>query len=64
MRLQLALNVKDLDAAVEFYSKMFGIGAFSPNDILEKENMNGYKGGDDHWIPLNLSRVGDGTDPE
>ncbi len=23
MRLQLALNVKDLDAAVEFYSKMF-----------------------------------------
>ena len=25
MRLQLALNVKDLDAAVEFYSKMFGV---------------------------------------
>ena len=24
MRLQLALNVKDLDAAVDFYSKMFG----------------------------------------
>jgi len=24
MRLQLALNVKDLDEAVEFYSKMFG----------------------------------------
>ncbi len=24
MRLQLALNVRDLDAAVEFYSKMFG----------------------------------------
>lgn len=24
MRLQLALNVKDLDAAIEFYSKMFG----------------------------------------
>ena len=28
MRLQLALNVKDLDAAVEFYGKMFGV---SPN---------------------------------
>ena len=27
MRLQLALNVKDLDAAVEFYSKMFGAPA-------------------------------------
>ena len=25
MRLQLALNVKNLDAAVEFYSKMFGV---------------------------------------
>ena len=25
MRLQLALNVKDLDAAVEFYSRMFGV---------------------------------------
>ncbi len=25
MRLQLALNVNDLDAAVEFYSKMFGV---------------------------------------
>ncbi|MEN8162202.1 MAG: ArsI/CadI family heavy metal resistance metalloenzyme [Myxococcota bacterium] len=27
MRLQLALNVKDLDAAVAFYSKMFGVPA-------------------------------------
>ncbi|MDJ0866254.1 MAG: ArsI/CadI family heavy metal resistance metalloenzyme [Myxococcota bacterium] len=26
MRLQLALNVRDLDAAVAFYSKMFGVG--------------------------------------
>jgi len=25
MRLQLALNVRDLDAAVSFYSKMFGV---------------------------------------
>lgn len=25
MRLQLALNVSDLDAAVEFYSRMFGV---------------------------------------
>ena len=24
MRLQLAINVKDLDQAIEFYSKMFG----------------------------------------
>lgn len=26
MRLQLALNVDDLDAAIAFYSKMFGVG--------------------------------------
>lgn len=26
MRLQLALNVDDLDAAVDFYTKMFGVG--------------------------------------
>jgi catechol 2,3-dioxygenase-like lactoylglutathione lyase family enzyme len=25
MRLQLALNVKDLDAAIDFYSKLFGV---------------------------------------
>ena len=25
MRLQLALNVRDMDAAVQFYSKMFGV---------------------------------------
>ena len=25
MRIQLALNVKDLEAAVDFYSKMFGV---------------------------------------
>ena len=25
MRLQLALNVRDLDAAVDFYSKLFGV---------------------------------------
>lgn len=26
MRLQLALNVKDLESAIAFYSKMFGVG--------------------------------------
>jgi hypothetical protein len=41
----------------EFYSKMFGIGAFSPNDILGKENMNGYQGGDEHFMPLNMMPV-------
>ena len=26
MRLQLALNVRDIDAAIDFYSRMFGAG--------------------------------------
>ena len=26
MRLQLALNVRDIDSAVDFYQKMFGVG--------------------------------------
>ncbi|MGH9132713.1 MAG: VOC family protein, partial [Ilumatobacteraceae bacterium] len=26
MRLQLALNVSDLDHAIDFYSRMFGVG--------------------------------------
>ena len=26
MRLQLALNVADLDEAVDFYTRMFGVG--------------------------------------
>jgi len=29
---------------------MFGIGVFSPNDILEKENMNGCQSGDEERI--------------
>lgn len=49
----------DTQARGEFYSKMFGIGVFSPNDILEKENMNGYEGGDKHWMPLNMAPIGE-----
>ena len=39
----------------EFYSKMHGIGAFSINDILRKENMNPIgPEGDAHLVPLNM----------
>lgn len=54
----------DTAARGEFYSKMFGIGAFSPNDILEKENMNGYHGGDEHFMPLNMMPVGQQPETE
>ncbi|HDZ14952.1 hypothetical protein LCGC14_1248490 [marine sediment metagenome] len=44
----------DWAARGEFYSKMFQVGAFSPNMILEKENMNPVEGGDERFVPLNM----------
>jgi len=37
---------------------MFNIGAFSPNIILAKENMNPIKGGDQHFVQLNMVPLG------
>ncbi|HEA67198.1 MAG TPA: phage portal protein, partial [Desulfobacterales bacterium] len=45
----------DWQARGEFYTKMFNVGAFSPNDILEKENMNpGGPEGDERFVPMNM----------
>lgn len=45
----------DSQARAEYYSKMFGIGAFSINDILEKENQNPIGAeGDQHFVPANM----------
>lgn len=44
----------DTAARAEFYNKMFQIGVFSQNNILEKENMNGFEGGDRRYVPLNM----------
>lgn len=41
----------------EFYNKMFQIGAFTPNDILELEDRNPYPGGDDHWVMGNMVKI-------
>ena len=38
----------------EFYSKMFLIGAYSINEIREKENMNPVEGGDERFVPMNM----------
>src|SRR4030042_750996 len=43
----------------EAYSKGFNTGAFSPNDILEMEDKNPYKGGEKHFIQLNMQPVED-----
>ena len=44
----------DSDARGKFYNQMFMIGALSPNDIREKENMNPIDGGDKTFVPLNM----------
>ena len=42
MRLQLALNVADLDEAVDFYTKMFGVG---PAERTGKSGVRYWPGG-------------------
>jgi HK97 family phage portal protein len=46
----------DSQARAEFNSKMFNIGAYSINMILEKENMNPIgPEGDVHFVPVNMT---------
>ncbi len=45
----------DSQARAEYYNRMFQVGAMSPNDILEKENMNPMgPEGDRKYVPLNM----------
>lgn len=53
----LGLLRGDSKARAEFYTSMFQLGAFSPNDILELEDRNPYKGGDVRMVPLNYQSV-------
>jgi HK97 family phage portal protein len=45
----------------DFYTKMYGIGAISPNEIRALEDMNPYIGGDTYRVPLNME---DPANPE
>lgn len=38
----------------DYYSKMFAVGALSPNRILELEDEDGFEGGDTHFVPANM----------
>lgn len=45
----------DTAARGEFYTKLFQLGAVSPNDIREKENLgNPIDGGDQYFVQLNM----------
>ena len=41
----------------DFYNSMFAVGAFSPNDIRDKEDMNPIEGGDQYFKPLNFESL-------
>lgn len=40
----------DMEARAQFYDVLAKVGAYSPNHILEKEDENGYDGGDLHIV--------------
>jgi HK97 family phage portal protein len=52
-----ALLRGDMRARAEFYTKMRDLGAFSPNMILAKEDMNPIEGGDIHLVPVNMQEL-------
>ena len=41
----------------EFYAKLFSVGALSPNKVMEFEDMDGFDGGDGHYVPANVGLV-------
>lgn len=45
-----------------FYTKMFNIGAMSPNEIRDNEDMNPYEAGDEYRVPMNTEQPGTNTD--
>jgi len=47
----------DSVSRADFYMKLFGIGAISPNEIRALEDLNPYDGGDQYFVPLNYQTV-------
>lgn len=52
-----ALLRGDAQARAEFYKVMWSIGAFSANDALSFEDVNGFKGGDQHYVQGASARI-------
>lgn len=55
----------DMKTRAEFYQKIFGVGGFSPNRILELEDEDGIGPmGDHHFVPANFVTLDRATDPD
>lgn len=48
----------DAKTRAEYYKTRFNTGSISPNEIREYEDENGFDGGSEHYLQLNLSTVG------
>lgn len=44
----------DTQARAEYYSKLYNVGALSPNDIRAYENLNPREGGDEYFVAVNM----------
>ena len=44
-----------LDSKANFYTRLYGIGVLSPNEIRALEELNPYDGGDAYRVPLNMA---------
>lgn len=47
----------DSKSRSEYYQNMFLIGAMSINEIREKEDMDPVAGGDEHFVPMNMTTL-------
>jgi HK97 family phage portal protein len=53
----------DIKSRTEFYTKMWDRGIFSGNDIRKLEELDGYDGGDNRYIPLNMQNINTPNNP-
>ena len=54
----------DMKTRADFYQKIFGVGGFSPNRIIELEDEDGIgEIGDHHFVPSNFVTLERATDP-
>jgi HK97 family phage portal protein len=59
-----ALLRGDMKTRAEFYQKIFGVGGFSPNRILQLEDEDPIgPEGDEHFVPANMVTLKRATDP-
>lgn len=57
LRLKYLLST-DLDTQSDYYSKMFQLGVYSPNDICKEINVPGSPKGDKRYVQVNLTELG------